>query len=267
MPAASRSPDPEWFRTWFGESYKTLYSHRDIEEARAQVRSLGEQVSGLGPLTSLLDVGCGNGRHLEAWRQMGVRATGVDLSLPLLRDAVAGDSPAVRADMRRLPFPPESFDGITSFFSSFGYFSSAEEDAEVLKGFISVLKPGGWLFLDVPNPVPLRLGLVPYDEQVRAGVRVEQRRRIEEDVVIKDIVIRFPDGRTERHQERLRLHGRARLLAWAARFGAHGVAVFGGERGEPFDPAVSPRMALLIEKDGGKDGGRGGRWSGTEIGA
>jgi SAM-dependent methyltransferase len=262
MPTGSETSSQDWFRTWFGESYQSLYSHRDLGEACAQVQSLSDQVSPIPVGARILDIGCGNGRHLEAWQQSGVHAVGIDLSLPLLREAVLRKSPAARADMRKLPFSPGSFDGITSFFSSFGYFKTPEEDALTLKEFLSMLKPGGWLFLDLPNPVPLRLGLVPYDEQKRAGMRVEQRRRIEEDVVIKDIVIHFPDGRIERHQERLRLHGRARVLAWAARFGGHAVAVFGGERGEPFDAAVSPRMAFLIEKDGGGIG----RWSGTEIG-
>jgi SAM-dependent methyltransferase len=38
----------------------------------------------------------------------------------------------VRGDMRHLPFTDGSFDLVTSFFTSFGYFDSDDEDVKVL---------------------------------------------------------------------------------------------------------------------------------------
>lgn len=242
-------PKP-WYRRWFGEQYKQLYPHRDLRQAEGQVGPLLE----LLPVTSawrILDVGCGTGRHLEVMSSRGHKGLqGMDLSMSLLRDARRQGLPVARADMRHLPFKRAGFDLVTSFFTSFGYFATLEEDVETLAQFVSVVKPGGWLFLDLINPPPLINSLVPTDTKVVDGKTVEQSRRLEGDIVIKDIAIRHPDGTEEHFQERVRLHGLEAMLALGARFGLAHKATFGDESGGPWHPEASPRMALLFQFGG-----------------
>ena len=57
---------------------------------------------------------------------------GIDLSRVLLEKA-AGPAPLVRADMRAVPIREEVFEAAFSFFTSFGYFESDEEDMVVLE--------------------------------------------------------------------------------------------------------------------------------------
>ena len=71
--------------------------------------------------------------------------------MPLLRDARAAGQPVARADMRHVPFRSAGFDLVTSFFTSFGYFATFDEDVEALAQMVSLLKPGGHLFLDLIN--------------------------------------------------------------------------------------------------------------------
>jgi SAM-dependent methyltransferase len=244
-----------WFKRWFGEHYKRLYPHRDLREAEGQINPLLEIL----PVTSawrILDVGCGSGRHLEVLGRRGVPGcAGVDLSLPLLRDARALDLRVARADMRHLPFKYGSFDLVTSFFTSFGYFASFEEDVDALSQFVSVLKPGGHLFLDLINSTHLADNLVPADSRVVDGAEVIQRRRLEQStpesapVVIKEIEIRRPGEAPERFEERVRLYSMERVERLASRFGLSHVASFGDEAGGPFHPDDSPRMALLFRLD------------------
>ena len=68
---------------------------------------VGEWLAGLGPLaTPLVDVGCGNGRHLALASTLGVWGLGVDLSprlLELARGRVPGGTELVAGDARLLP--------------------------------------------------------------------------------------------------------------------------------------------------------------------
>ena len=255
------------FKRWFGEHYKRLYPHRDLREAERQIDPL-LRILPVTPEWRILDVGCGSGRHLEVLRRRGRGGlAGVDLSLPLLRDARARGLPVVRADMRRLPFRSGGFDLVTSFFTSFGYFATFEEDVDALGQFVSALRPGGYLFLDLPDADSLLCNIVPRDVRMVDGAMVEQRRRIEEEdvrggtgvpepegrgplaagrVVIKDIEIRRPSGEVERFEERVRLYSLAEMAAHGARFGLTHLATYGDESGGAWEPGHSPRMALLF---------------------
>lgn len=62
----------------------------------------------------VLDLGCGPGQNARYLHQRGFRPVGLDLSWTLLACARrhAPRLPFVRADMRRLPFRPNTFDGV-----------------------------------------------------------------------------------------------------------------------------------------------------------
>lgn len=95
----------------------------------------------------LLDVGCGNGRHVAAFAARGVRAVGLDVSAPVLaggdfdptgavpRRVVCGDSGA-------LPFPDGAFDAVMSVCQG-GFGLSASADARAMAEWHRVLRPGG----------------------------------------------------------------------------------------------------------------------------
>src|SRR5437764_3462533 len=122
-----------WYQEWFGEAYLELYSHRDENEARQQVAFFRAEVGEIaGPI---LDLACGSGRHIQELKALGYRALGCDLSYTLLRTGVAeyGPMPLARADMRQLPFCNGSFAGLVNFFTSFGYFATEEENAQVVR--------------------------------------------------------------------------------------------------------------------------------------
>jgi SAM-dependent methyltransferase len=252
-------PD-SWFKRWFGEEYKRLYPHRDAREAEAQARFVIRTLP-VTPEWRILDVGCGQGRHLAYLRREGFpHCLGLDLSLPLLRDARAAGQAVARGDMRRLPFRRGGFDLVTSFFTSFGYFATFEDDVEALAQMVSLLKPGGHLFLDLINKPYLVKHLVPRDRRDVSGSSVDQTRRLEGPVdgpgavVVKDIEITRADGTRESHQERVRLYARDEFLALASRFGLELKAEFGDEKGGPWRGDDSPRMALLfrLTPSGGK---------------
>ena len=112
---------PDWFASWFDSAhYHRLYSHRDQAEARAFVDRL---IDPLEPArgASMLDLGCGSGRHARSLAARGFRVTGMisrpaawrarDRSRPGCALRRTGHAPAVRRQRIRLVF---------SLFTSFG---------------------------------------------------------------------------------------------------------------------------------------------------
>jgi SAM-dependent methyltransferase len=140
-----------WYQEWFGEEYLELYSYRDETEARQQVAFLRSQIGDLsGPV---LDLACGMGRHMQELSASGYHAIGCDLSYTLLRNGEAeyGAMPVVRADMRTLPFCDNTFAGLVSFFTSFGYFATEEENNAVVREMARVLTSDAPFLFDYLN--------------------------------------------------------------------------------------------------------------------
>lgn len=237
---------PEWFRAWFGEAYLELYPHRDEAEAEAGVH-LFFAASGLAPGSRVLDVACGAGRHLRFLRQGGQAAVGLDLSIHLLQRAreASGTDPLTRADMRCIPFADASFDAVTSFFTSFGYFDSPEEDAGVAREIRRVLTDEGSFMLDFLNADRIRRDLVAEDVRIISGHRVHQARSIERDVVVKRIRIESDDGRRTigEFEERVRLYDAEALESELARAGLAPQNRYGDYSGGAFT-TDSPRLII-----------------------
>ena len=237
--------EKEWFERWFGAEYKALYPYRNDAQAADQVKALTQACSASSSW-NILDVGCGSGRHLRAFRAGGFgQAAGIDLSHVLLRDARATGVAVAQADMRQLPFSGAAFDLLVSFFTSFGYFATRDEDASTLREFCRVVKPGGVLFLDLLNPGPAMRALIPHDTHVIDGDTVQVYRSIEGDQVVKKI--RCKNGESF-FEERVRLYSLSDLKMVLENLQLTLVRVFGDEHGSDYIPESSPRMGLLLRK-------------------
>lgn len=105
----------------------------------------------------ILDVGCGDGRHVQALRAAGLNVRGVDFDA-----AAAGD----RGDMRALPYETCRFAAaycVRNTSMSFG----DDELALVWSELARVIRPGGLLFVTVTSAVWARRHLsVPLTSQV-----------------------------------------------------------------------------------------------------
>lgn len=250
-PAEDQAEDPlggPWYRRWFGEAYLELYPHRDEEEAGHAVQLLLDHGQ-LGPGASVLDLACGAGRHLRSLREHGLHALGLDLSSPLLlrAKALAPEERLVRADMRVLPFASDRFSAVTSFFTSFGYFASDDDDRQVLSEIRRVLRRGGCLLLDFLNADRVRETLTARDEREVDGRRVVQERRLVDGgrAVEKTIRIERGGGREpELFQERVRLYPPGELSALLIGSGLTPDRWFGDYQGRALSDSA-PRVIAL----------------------
>lgn len=102
---------------------------------------------------SILDIGCGTGRTIELLRKRGYDLVGIDLSLKMLKIAYHSSSKRyVQADVRFLPFTENSFDAAFSLHGAFAHLKSREERNKGIEEISHTIKPGGQVFIDVPNP-------------------------------------------------------------------------------------------------------------------
>jgi SAM-dependent methyltransferase len=138
----------------FGEDYMFFYaddaSDTSVEHDVDIILHLLDLPSG----SSVLEVGCGEGRLLRELARRGYRATGVDRNSTMIEAALAKNCDGVAvdyliADVREMP-AAQRFDGAFSWYTSFGY----EDDAgnlDVLRAIRAQLKTGGRFAIDVTN--------------------------------------------------------------------------------------------------------------------
>jgi SAM-dependent methyltransferase len=271
-----------WYRLAFGAFYPVLYAQRNDDEAR---RCVG-RLPCLAPLSDaralpVLDLGCGDGRHLPWLRKLGLTVIGLDLSRPLLAAAAARapEVPLACADMRGLPCRNGVFGAVLSLFTAFGYFGDGDGDgvrltdddggmmagdAAVAAGIGRALAGGGHWFLDYLDADRVRAELSggPISREREAGpLSVRETRRLDPkgSAVMKDVALIALSGRREEaaalgvgagglvYHERVRLYTVAELDRLAAGGGLRRVAAAGDYDGAPL--GGGPRWLLAYRKD------------------
>lgn len=175
------SPPPDWYEEAFGDLYNIIYAHRTVEAAAPEA-AFAAQVLELKQGMRVLDLCCGNGRHLVHLAKITGHAVGLDYSLALLlqgRGLLGQGATIVRADMRGVPFVG-AFDAVTNFFTSFGYFQDDADNMHVIAEIARALKPGGRFFIDYVNPTHVRETLEPESRRFVGEFEIDERRWIDE---------------------------------------------------------------------------------------
>lgn len=106
----------------------------------------------------ILDIGCGDGRHLIPLRRLGFDVVGIDLAIPSLRRIrrIQQDAPLVVGDARSLPFKDETFDCVISY-DLLQHLIMDEREAAA-KEMSRVLQCGGMAVLEVFGRQDVRYG-------------------------------------------------------------------------------------------------------------
>ncbi len=150
------------------------------ERTEAELDRVDELIGGLAPGSQVVDLGCGFGRHCVALAARGHHVLGVDPSATMVRaaEAAAADLSTeqgsvrfhcgVAADVANL-VAPESIDLALCLFTTFGqHTDNAPQSASttgLLAAAASVLKPGGFLVLEVPEKARA-VSMLVADEQL-----------------------------------------------------------------------------------------------------
>jgi Methylase involved in ubiquinone/menaquinone biosynthesis len=238
----------EWYERSFGDDYMVVYRHRNWERAIEEVRLMMRWLE-LPQGSSLLDVGCGMGRHAVALAEMGYQVSGVDLSEPLLEEArihdVNGHVRWEHGDMRKLPFPDSRFDATLNLFTSFGYFDELD-NRRVLHELRRVLRPDGCFVIDFLNASEIYRKLVPLSEHVdeQTGWTIREQRRIESGAVCKTITIVTKSGKERHYDECVKLYGLDWFEEALSEAGMRITRIAGGYDGASFNGSESKRLII-----------------------
>ncbi len=119
-----------------------------------------------------LDVGCGSGVYTEELLRLGYATTGMDLSGEMIEacrrrfNGLTNIAPAVHlviGDIEHLPFDDASFDLVLCI----GVLGYLIEDEQAVRELARVIKPGGYVVVNVTNA----FSLSDLDTRARAAVR------------------------------------------------------------------------------------------------
>ena len=159
----------DWWRHLFNADY--LRTDGDVvEDQDITTHEVGLFLAALevNPDSHILDLCCGQGRHaLEIAKQGYKNVTGLDRSHYLIDRArkvnkASGMNVTFKeGDARRLPFKNDRFDAVIIAGNSFGYFDSAQDDLEILRQVMRVLKPDGKLLIDITDGIHMRDSFLP----------------------------------------------------------------------------------------------------------
>jgi len=232
--------DEAALRDWWEELLQVheFAHYRDYAEqlTRTEVDFLAEAL-GLRGVETILDLGCGGGRHSLELARRGFTVVGLDAAAPVLaaaRRRAADEGLSVtftQGDMRALAFDAR-FDVVLVMNSTLGFFDDAT-NAAVLAGAARALAPGGKLLLQLINPYQIERYLRDFRNgwyQIGAGV-VLREASFDPRSASLAIGYRYLDPAQSldvaHPGDRIRLYGFPELAAKLAGAGLRPLSVFG----------------------------------------
>jgi SAM-dependent methyltransferase len=243
--------DTAWFKHWFDSSfYHKLYANRDEKEAAGFIDQL---LTELQPVSHsyMLDLGCGNGRHSKHLASKGFNVTGIDLAASSIRHAKRSETTALRFyrhDMR-VHFGSQHFDYVFNFFTSFGYFKTAEEDQQVIGNISDSLKTGGILVMDYINAAFAGKTMIPMETKETDGIIYHITRWSDDTHFFKKIVIDdMQNGKPFEYTEQVKKFSVADLSRLFSQHGLELQQVYGDYSLNEYAEETSPRMILIAKK-------------------
>lgn len=129
---------PEWFfNREHTDTYEQWYEGRYKRAEIWQKKLMEQMVTQDKRVKSLLEFGCGTTRFTRWWQEIGIEATGGDISPLMLSQALhLFDGDLVMADSHHMPFKKHSFDCL-AFITTFEYYKDPirviQESARVAK--------------------------------------------------------------------------------------------------------------------------------------
>ncbi len=236
----------QWYTTWFDSPfYQLLYDHRNDDEAARFIKNLVNHLK-IPTGSKILDLACGNGRHSRQLAEMGMAATGIDLSpasIRLARLQSTGGAQYHVHDMR-CPFHFGTFDYVFNLFTSFGYFEDNRDHFKVLQNIKAVLRPKGTFVMDFLSVPYVEKGLVRSETITKKEITFKIKREIAAGYITKEI--RF-DAKGEKFVfvERVRAFTLEELQQMFRETGFTIQETFGDYNLSPYKEAHSPRLILL----------------------
>lgn len=238
-----------WFKEWFNSDYyHQLYAHRDFEEAENFISTLMQHLQ-LERNQRVLDLACGKGRHAVHLNKLGYNVLGIDLSEESIQEAKKHENENLKfhqGDMRELNLNSE-VDLVLNLFTSFGYFSSPEEDQKAINAMSQSLKSSGMLVIDYLN-IHRIMAQLPTEEVVqRKGIDFIISKHVDDGFIVKDIEFEA-DEQSHHYQEFVKCLDLKDFEVYLEESNLKIKEVFGNYQLDDFNKQHSDRLILIAEK-------------------
>lgn len=238
----------DWFENWFDTAYyHQLYANRNLLEAAAFVDKFLQYLN-LPFASSVLDIGCGKGRHATQIAALGYPTWGIDLSANSIAEAKKQEHDNLHFevwDMRKT-YRQNYFQLVVNLFSSFGYFEETVNQ-EALNAMVGNLEGKGIFLMDYLNPEWVIKTMKPKEIVDRGTIQFHITKVINNGQVIKKISF-LDGGRHYEFEEKVRLITPTELHQMFQAAGLAPMHYFGDYHLSPFHRAESPRQIIIAQK-------------------
>ncbi|RIA10164.1 methyltransferase family protein [Flavobacteriaceae bacterium MAR_2010_72] len=237
----------QWYASWFDTLfYHILYKDRDHSEAQLFMDNLTQYLN-LPEGGSILDLGCGKGRHSVYLNSLGYKVTGVDLSENSITYAKQFENDTLTFEVHDMCKPyQQQFDAVFNLFTSFGYFDREIDNLNTIKAIKADLNVTGFGVIDFMNCDYVIDHLIPEDTRTIDGIAFHQIRYFEDGFIYKDITFEH-QGSAYKFQERVKALTLADFEALFEQAGVFLLDVFGDYKLRKFQNNSSDRLIMIFK--------------------
>lgn len=243
----------EWCKDYFDEWYGELILDTIPPEMTLQQTNLLIQLLALSPGKKVIDLGCGKGRHAIQLSKAGIQVTALDFSshyLEALQERVLSEHLSidiVHQDMRTWE-EKNTYDAAYLMFTSFGYFSDADNE-KVIQHIASSLKPKGKFVIDIENrDYILKFFIHEKWREKENGILLERHKFFPlTSVLTTKRILLNRNGDQKESFRQYRLYSAHEILTLADKAGMTLTDSMGDYTGIPYQ-LNSPRMIFAFQK-------------------
>lgn len=232
--------------------YRCMFDEASFKLAQEQVPQLLSLIN--HPVNSLLDLGCGPGRHCIALAKMGYDVSGVDMSQYLL--AIANEkSKALSLQINytqanMLDYQAnEKLDLIINMFNSFGYFDTQEQNQLMINQVFNNLNQTGTFVIDTVGKETLARTIEPVhlSEYDNGDIRIERPLLIDDMKIFSNEWILISGDRVFKRSYQHYVYTPVELSGMCYKAGFDNVRIYGGLNGDEYN-LESERLIIVADK-------------------
>lgn len=229
-----------------------MFGEEQFSEAAEQVPDLLARIE--LKAGTVLDLGCGPGRHALPLARAGLEVTAIDTSGQLLDELRRrAREERLEIDIRQADMRDFSdvgpFDAVFVMWTSFGYFEAEADHDRVLDNIVDVLAPGGVLVLDLLGLETLCRTLQPVHltENADGSVLIERPVLADHNTRLENEWILVRGKRADRATFSHRVWSAGEIARLVEAAGLELEAIDGDLQGTPYD-FESDRMYVFARK-------------------
>ena len=227
--------NPDWWKTMFDEVYLQTDARSvcDEEITRREIDMIFAMLS-IQQNHRILDLCGGHGRHsFELCARGYTNCTLLDYSKVLIDHAKTQSDVCnypvnlICCDARDTGLPAETFDHVLIMGNSLGYIPSSDADIQILKESHRVLRPNGWLLVDVTDGAKIKNSFSPVSwHEIDNDIVVCRERELQDDTITaREMVISKTNGLIRDRNYAVRLYDSNKLTTLLSEAGFKDVSV------------------------------------------